>query len=118
MLNRDGGDAAVPRDGLDDPAGTAVTGNRRELSAAARAAIWELRERVQAKARSPVYALLGADPAERTDAAQALCEAEGGCYLRLSDTVGERLLSGSDNRLEWVDARFLAALPSWVLSRT
>jgi hypothetical protein len=78
------------------------------LPSHARKALWHLRKWLQVKARFPVFALVGSDSFELTNTALALCAAEGGYYIRLSEYIGQQMLADPNFREEWITGYYLA----------
>jgi hypothetical protein len=82
--------------------------NIESLPSHARKAIWYLQKWLQVKARFPVFALVGSDSFELTNTALALCAAEGGYYIRLSEYIGQQMLADPNFREEWITSYYLA----------
>jgi hypothetical protein len=80
------------------------------LPSHSRKAIWDLRKWLQIKARFPVFALVGSDSFELTNTALALCAVEGGCYIRLSEYIGQQMLADPNFREEWITSYYLAQI--------
>lgn len=81
-----------------------------ELPASSRGAVRRLREQLRAKARVPVYALVGGDWAERARAAQTLCALEQGQYVHIGEYVRQQVLANESLRTEWLGPSYLAGL--------
>lgn len=80
------------------------------LPARSREAIWRLLELLQVKARVPVFALVGEDKTNLTNAALAFCSANNGQYIRMSDHISQHVLSNPNFREEWITGYYLAGI--------
>jgi hypothetical protein len=96
-----------PRSDRDNSSLTSNACSVESLAVHSREAFWELSRLLQCKTRIPVFALVGTNNEELTKIVLALCAAEGGSYISLSNYVGQ-VVSDPNFRDEWVTDYYLA----------